>query len=495
MTNLSSSIRKALSSQIFVEDDIVVFGYGGFYEQPKGFGLDICYFHKKEFGFFRSRNALIKRLRQEIQLQVNGGRLMEGFIPQLVSRWKHLLTHEWHYDRAELMFQSIKMLVPSLAKYEDFPAFVKMVIGGKAFVTPAELEAETQGYIERIARKNVASGIYTQQYLLFNYLEKAIEKDMCELLGERQGKALFQALRKSCKTDPGTAANLQEFMTILFMNSTALTLLADWHEQYFMAQSQQIERIEKTLKKLKVFSQNQRKKEKMRKAILNGFRYLPKEVANLLIAMRVPLFVATGEDLFYFRQFYEPGFLVHRSTGKLHQMVGLGLCQYRPHATGAIFVTAGGERTPERTWHTQAEECTHFTDGPTDRERLRGGHRYSSDRRFHAAFEQDKTRYGSWQNAKALTAREWGHILLQMQIGARERAKIQARIEKFDAAIDFLHYAENERMAETFAALPIIERAVGTTLARRALPSIFAFYDSVYLPGLREEALSIAMKG
>lgn len=486
MASLSRVLRAALSSQVFVQGDMVVFGYGGFYEQPKGFGLDICYFHKSEFGLFRSRRRLLARIRAETLRQVTQGHMIEGFIPQLISRWKRLLIHEWHYDRAELMFQAVKTLVPSLRKHDDFTSYVKLMMPGRAFCTAEELEGETRRHLEHLTRQDPLQSVQTQQYLLFNYLSKALAADMRDLLGEAQGEALWDELYAACAGDPCLAESLEAFMEKLFLNPTSVNLLADWHRQYFLRQASQPEKIEKTLNKLKVIRQEKRLVGRAKRDILAGFADLPREVAELLVSLRVPLFVATGADLHYFRHFHEPGYLVHRETGTLQPMIGLGLCLYRRRATGGIFVTWGG-RKPERVWHTLAEESTHFADGPVDRESARGGNRYSSSPAFEAAFAEDLSRYPNWQHSKVLGAREWGQILLHRRISTRRRARIQRRIEDYGAELDFLHYERQERMAETFAALPIIEKAVGGRLARKVLPSLFRYYDQVYLPGLKGE--------
>ncbi|MBM3618179.1 MAG: hypothetical protein FJX23_06485, partial [Alphaproteobacteria bacterium] len=182
-----------LAQQIFVEGDMLVFGHGGFYERPKGFGLDVCYFHKSEFSAFRSRKPLMARIRKAMDERLEDRRMVEEFIPQLMNRWRRLLTHEWHYDRAELMFQSVKTLVPSMRKYDDFQSFARQnLMGGRPFLTPLELESEMLGYMERVVRQDGNAAAFTQQYLLFNYLERAIEKDMLEMFGQKAGEWLFR---------------------------------------------------------------------------------------------------------------------------------------------------------------------------------------------------------------------------------------------------------------------------------------------------------------
>lgn len=494
MARLSRRLGAALSSQVFVQGDMVVFGYGGFYEQPKGFGLDICYFHKREFGFLRSRRRLMARIDAASQRQVAAGEMRESFISQLISRWRRLLIHEWHYDRADLMFQAAKVRVPSLHRYDDFTAFVKTMMPGRSFCTAAELEEAVRHHIEHVTREDPLKSVQTQQYLLFNYLCKSLEKDLCELLGTIQGGALWQELSAACATDPCMAENLDAFMDTLFLNRASLHLLTEWHRQYFARQAAQRKNIWQSLKRLKVARAERKPAAVARKAVLRSYHDLPAELAELLVSLQVPVFVATGDNLHYFRHFHEPGYLVHRETGELHPMIGLGLCLYRRHARGGIFVTHGG-RGDERFWHTLAEESTHFADGPPDRHHTQGGHRYSSTPAFANAFAEDFARYPNWQHSKVLGEREWGHILLQLGFSTRKREKLQQRIATYGAEMDFLHYAPQERMAETFAALPIVEKAVGKRLARKVLPSLYRFYDTVYLPALWEEARSYRKKG
>ena len=55
------------AGNIFVEGEMVVFGHGGFYEKPKGWGLDLCYFHKREFEWWRSRKPLMRRIERALE--------------------------------------------------------------------------------------------------------------------------------------------------------------------------------------------------------------------------------------------------------------------------------------------------------------------------------------------------------------------------------------------------------------------------------------------
>lgn len=481
-------MQRLQASQVFVEDDMVVFGYGGFYERPKGWGLDVCYFHKREFAWWRSRGRLFRRIRKAFDSDVKSGQLMEGFVPQFIQRLKRHITHEWHYDRADLMFQSAKTVTPSLARYTDFPSFVKMVISGQPFCTPQELELRVRQYLLTVLSDDEPlQRVESQTYLLFGFLLKAIETDMTELLGVQQGEWLFQQLVAAAPTPPRKAESLEEFMTLLFENRKALAMLANWHGSYFTQLLDQPKKIRKTLRKLRVAKPKDAPIAKARKAVLREAKSaLPPELPALLARLRIPLFIATGADLTFFRDFHQPGYLVYKQTGEMHQMTGMGLCAHRPYAKGGIFVTYSREN-PARFSHTLMEECTHFADGPQDRVHMQGAARYSGTAEFHAAFEADYRAHAPWQNSKALGQREWGVILTQMRYGARRIARLQKRIDAFSATLDFRHYAEAERMAEVFAALPVIERAVGRKTAQAVLPQLMAYYASTYRAGLRQE--------
>lgn len=483
---VKTRMSKRLKDQIFVENEMVVFGYGGFYERPKGWGLDVCYFHKSAFREWGGRRRIMKQLHSALEAEIRSGHLMEGFVPQFLQRLQKQLLPEWHVDRAELMFQSAKPRVPSLARYEDFPAFVRMVLAGRPFATPQELEQRVREYLQTLMPSDdPLEWVDNQTYLLFGYMQKAIERDMCELLGSRQGEWLFRQLLEHAPEDPRSAETLEEFTRLLFYNEKAARLIAQWHGSYFTRLLEQQKSIRKSLRKLKVTKRNGAAVA-AQKAMVKATRDLPPELVTLLTELQVPLFVATGKDLFFFREFHQPGFLMHRASGELHQMVGLGLCVHRPEARGGIFVTYNAEE-PERFWHTVMEEATHFADGPRDRLRLKGEARYSGTAEFRAAFDADFALHAPWQSSKVLGAREWGMILTQKRFPARRITKITQRIELYQAALDFLHYPEGARMAETFAALPIIEKAVGGRAARLVLPRMFAYYDRHYRLGLQEE--------
>lgn len=484
-------MSRSLRHQIFVENEMVVFGYGGFYERPKGWGLDICYFDKSEFRSWFGRRRVMKKIRAALEADVASGRLMQGFVPQFLQRLQKQVVPEWHLDRAELMFQSAKPRVPSLARYDDFPAFVRMVLSGKPFATPQELETRVHDYLKTVMPgDDPMEWVENQTYLLFGYLQKAIERDMCELLGDRQGEWLFQQLLQHAPHDPRGAETLDGFIRALFQNEQATRLIAQWHSGYFTRLQHQLKSIAKSARKLRVTRPDAQAKQ-ARNAVLKMAKDLPPELVTLLAHVQVPLFIATGNDLFYFREFHRPGFLVHRQTGTLQQMVGLGLCAHRAFAKGGIFVTHNAEK-PTRFWHTLTEECTHFADGPTNRMALKGACRYSGSAEFREAFEADLALHATWQSNKVLGAREWGMILAQKRYSARKIEKLQARIEEYEAGMDFLHYPEAERLAETFAALPIIEKAVGRKAARAVLPHMFAYYDRRYRLGLQEELQELA---
>lgn len=465
---------------------MVVFGYGGFYERPKGWGLDICYFRKREFRSWFGRRRVMARIRTALEEEVVSGHLMQGFVPQFLRRLQQQVVPEWHVDRAELMFQSAKPRVPSLARYDDFPSFVRMVLSGRPFATPQELEQRVREYLLTLMPgDDPMEWVENQTYLLFGYLQKAVERDMCDLLGSRQGEWLFRQLLEHAPHDPRSAETLEGFIRALFHNERAARLIAQWHGGYFTRLQQQLKSIARSARKLRV-TKRDGLAVKAERAVLHAARELPPELVTLLAHFKVPIFVATGSDLFYFREFHKPGFLIHRQTGTLHQMVGLGLCVHRPFAKGGIFVTYNAEQ-PARFWHTMTEECTHFADGPEDRMALKGACRYSGTAEFRKAFEADLALHATWQSNKVLGVREWGMILAQKRYAARRIAKAQARIEEYGAGMDFLHYPEAERLAETFAALPIVEKAVGRRMARAVLPHMFAYYDRHYRLGLREE--------
>jgi hypothetical protein len=480
-------MQRLRAQQIFVEGDMVVFGYGGFYERPKGWGLDLCYFHKRDFAWWKPRRLLLRRVRRTLAAELQSGRLMEGFVPQFIARLERHLTHEWHYDRADLMFQAAKTTVPSLARYADFPSFVKMVLSGREFATPQELELRVRDYMKTVLPDtDMLERVDGQTNLLFGFLLKAIEKDMTGLLGFRQGQWLFERLVKLAPKPPRSATDLDDFFANLFGHKKALEMLAHWHHSYFTQMHEQPDRIWQALRKLRPSPRGKGVGKARRAVLKEAARSLPRALSALLSRMDIPFFIATGPDLSFFRDFHQPGYLVYRQTGEMQQMTGIGLCVHRMYGRGAIFITYSAADKP-RFCHTLMEECTHFADGAQNRMTMQGMGRYSNSKAFLQAFAADYAMHAPWQNSKALGLREWGTILTQMRYGAGRIRRLQKRIEAYGATLDFRHYAEDERMAEVFAALPVIDRAVGRQVARRALPNLFAFYDKHYPAGLRQE--------
>lgn len=475
------------AQQIFVEGDMVVFGYGGFYERPKGWGLDVCYFHKRDFAWWKPRWLMLRRIRHTLDAELQSGRLMEGFVPQFVARLQRHLEHEWHYDRADLMFQAAKTTVPALARYEDFPAFVRMVLSGREFATPQELEIRVRDYMRTVLPDaDMLERVDAQTNMLFGFLLKTIENDMTALLGFQQGQWLFNQLQKLATKPPRSARDLDDFFACFLRHKKAQAMLAQWHQSYFAQVRQQPDRIWQALRKLRP-SARDKGVGKARRAVRKEAKHsLPGALRGLLNRMQIPFFIATGPDLSFFRDFSQPGYLVHRQTGDMQQMTGIGLCVHRPHGRGGIFITYDAANKP-RFRHTLIEECTHFADGAQNRMTMQGMGRYSNSKAFLQAFAADYAMHSPWQNSKALGLREWGTILTQLRFGAGRVARLQKRIAAYSATLDFRHYAEDERMAEIFAALPVIERAVGCSVARKVLPNMFAFYEKQYPAGLRQE--------
>lgn len=476
------------AKDIFVEGAMVVFGHDGFYEKPKGWGLDLCYFHKREFAWWRGRKPLMRRI--ERALAGEPGQMAVAFAGHLIKQLQHRILHEWHYDRADLMFQSAKTTVPSLARYADFPVFAQMVLAGRPFCTPEELEARMKEYLMTVQPgKDPLRQVEGQTYLLFGFLQRAMEQEMTELLGKRQGEALFRQLLEIAPNPPREARSLEEFMQALLLHPKALEMLTDWHMGYFARLKQRKKHIWKTLRRLQV-EQGGGLQAKAMRAVRRESQSLPPELVRLMRHLDIPVFVATGGDLSFFRAFHQPGWLVYRQTGRMQQMTGMGLCVHRRNGQGAVFVTYRADALP-RFRHTLLEECTHFADGPVDRIRLQGHDRYSGTPEFHAAFAADYALYAPWRNSKALGVREWGLVLTQLHYPARRIAALQKRIEAYSATLDFRHYAEEERMAEIFAALPIIERAIGRRAAHHVLPNMFAYYETHYRKGLQRETAEI----
>jgi hypothetical protein len=474
--------------QIFVEGDMVVFGYGGFYDRPKGWGLDVCYFHKKEFAWWRGRAALKSRLKKALNAEIDSGRLANAFVSQFTQRIERLVRHEWHYDRADLMFQSAKTAITSLVRYEGFPAFVKVAIAGQAFCTPLELEQRTHEYLQAISPQyDPLPAIASQNYLLFGFLLNAIKADMVALIGIEQGEWLFNRLLDVAPEPPRNAADLDAFLHCFLLHPYAQNVLLQWHHHVFSPMLGQTKAIFAVLKKMKVVRTNKSLAIQAKKAVMREAKQsLPAELLALIKTLSTPVFVSTKSDLGFFGEFHQPGYLVYRQSGTMHQMVGVGLCVHRDYARGGIFVSYD-QNAYERFCHTLIEECTHFADGPQNRETLQGTARYSGTPEFAAAFAADYAHYAPWQSNKALGVREWGMILTQLHVGAKKIERLQKRIATYDAALDFRHYEPQEQMVEMFAALPVIEKAVGRVMARKVLPHMFAYYDQHYRKGLKAE--------
>ena len=474
-----------LKSQIHVQGDFLVYGYGGFSAYPKGWGLDIAYINRSlATGLFGKRN-LKKIIAYEVERTVNSGIATAFFVPGFIRRLKHVATYEWHFEKSRILFEYARASFPQFKRYADFQAFANECIGAVYGRTPMELEQIVRGKVANYFTGNMEKVISAQSYLSQRHAEDVLKRVFIEMLGATDGIALFQkALRLN--GDAPLSLNPDTFFRSFFVSDRFVEMLKEWHWEKIRHWSQP-EVIEEEIRNLRWPEADKRVIAKARKETQKALTTIRPALCELLFLLKLPIFIATDENANFFRFFFEGiPMSVVKNEEEMQEYTVYGLCMYQPYYRGGVIVTHGG-RKPQRFWHTLVEEISHLSDGPLDRAQGRGRHRYSGSPEFAAAQAADRAAIGPWNRTGILGAKEWGQTLTLIHINPLTRARVQKRIEAYEATLDFDHYAPNERDAEIFAALPIIERAAGKRLVRRVMPNLFQFYDTVFEQRLKAE--------
>lgn len=479
-----------LAPLIHIQGDFVTYGLGGFSNYPRGFGLDIAYLNKSDFAGFLNRGKALNTILVEVERTVKNGILSEFFVNSFVARIQHIALYEWHFEKCRTTFEYCKATYPQFRHYQDFDQFASECLGAVSARTPMELETIVREKTNAFLKGKMDQIAQEQPYLLRRHAEDVIKRVFIEMLGGNDGLALLNKAMAEFG-DAELTLNPETFRRSYFSSKRFGELLKNWHWQAI----QPWITPEKIKSELKLLKWPEAKKTPTRKETLRTLADLPGQVLELLYRLQIPIFVATDENANFFR-FFHGGlpYAVVKGESELREYTMNGLCAYRPYYRGAVIVTHGSAKK-ERFWHVVAEECTHFSDGPTDRWAFLGGHRYSSSREFDAAYKADRAATPAWDRTGVLGVKEWGQTLTKLRVNPITRARAQKAIEKYDATLAFDHYPADERAAEIFAALPIIQRAIGKRLARKVLPNLFRFYDTIYLSGLQQEIAEFRKAG
>ena len=474
-----------LAPQIHIQGDFVTYGLGGFSTYPKGWGLDIAYLNHNLFRWPYGSSTVQKIIVAEVARTVTSGIATSFFIPAFLRRLKHVATYEWHFEKSRILFEYAHASFPQFKRYKNFQAFANECIGAVVGRSPMELEEIVRSKVGAFFTGNMEKVIESQSYLNQRHAEDVLKRVFIEMLGTEEGLALFNKARALNGTAP-LSLNPDKFFRSFFVSEQFVEMLRAWHWQKIQHWSQP-DVIAQEIKTLRWPERNTKTIRKTRRDTIRALGTVRPALCELLYALQLPIFIATDKNANFFRYFYGTiPMSVMKDEEEMQEYTVFGLCMYQPHYRGGVIVTHG-EKTKERFWHTLVEEISHLSDGPTDRGHGSGHHRYSGSQEFEAALEADRATIAPWHRNNALGIKEWGQALTLFRVNRFARVRLQKRVEAYDAALDFDHYARGERNAEIFAALPIVERALGKSLARKIMPNLFGYFDSVYLPGLKKE--------
>lgn len=469
-----------LKPLIHVQGGFLTYGLHGFSDYPKGFGLDIAYLNRG-----MGRSAMLKTILAEAARTVESGIASEFFVTSFIGRIRHMALYEWHFEKCRILFEYAKSNFPQFRAGGDFNDFAASLLGGRLGITPMEMEAQVREKVRAFFKGDMDKVVEQQPYLLQRHAEDVLKRVFIEMLGADDGLKLYNTALAQLGNTP-LSLNPKKFYRSYFVSEEFTSLLKNWHWQAMQRWINQ-ETIAAEIRTMRFPKAAKEPVRKARRDTLSNLGQLPRPLLDLLWRLQIPLFVATDENANFFR-FFHTGLplAVMKDEDDLKEYVMYGLCAHRPYHRGTVIVTHGG-KTKERFFHVVAEECTHFADGPVDRWTFRGGQRYSATAEFDAAYQADRATIPPWDRTGVLGAKEWGQYLTQRRINRVTRARVQKRIEAYEATLAFDHYPKEERAAEIFAALPILERALGSSLARKTLPNLFGYYDKIYLPALSAE--------
>ncbi len=484
-----------LKPNIHIQNDFIVFGYGGFYAVPKGWGLDIAYINLADVRGPGAKARLRKRLQHHIDWLVKSGVLTEVFVPNFTQKLYHTSRYEWDYETCRVMFEYARAGLPAFRKYTDFRAFVAECLGGRYGVLPEDLLKLTRERIRAATKENMDRVIASQRHFMERHAEDVLKRIFSENFGHTEGMALFDVIYKANKGRI-TLEHSGDEASSLFFAPTFTKTLHRWHQVACekMAQpeflTQAFAALPKMLRDMKIHKNPQIAR--ARRDTLKTLTEMEKPLLELLGALDTPIFIATDSNANFYRGFFSSiPLAVTKESEELQEYTVYGMCMYQPHQLSGVIVTRGG-RSPERFWHTLCEEVMHLADGPVDRARLRGHHRYSGTAAFQQAYYQDRAANITWERSGELGPKEWGQALTLHKVPRFVAARIQKRIAAYEATLAFDHYPPAERMAESFAAIPIIMRAAGKKYAAKIMPHMVAFYEQDFFGGIEKEIAQLA---
>jgi hypothetical protein len=474
-----------IKARLFIEGDIITYGYGGFYQAPKGWGMDLAYFRRSDFSWFSFGNGHIEEyILQRAESEYKSGRLKEMFLPKFFAHLAHVCQYEWQFEQSRTLFEYCRAKYASFKRYENFTQFAGECIGGSGGMHPGRLLDVVKERVAVMMKVSPDEVLRSQRGLIARHAADVLKRVLERTFGDADAHYLFQKIQKAGK---GQISLILDGSEKNFLLTAAFEgMIGNFFDQRMKAYTAP-EYVKEALRSLNVESNPDKNIREARRDTLRAFKQMHSELPELLSVMRLPIFIATSNNANYFRNFFNTiPLYVARGMDELQEYQVFGLCMYEPYYQGGIIATRGGREYP-RFWHTLVEETSHLADGPTDRMRMLGHHRYSGTKAFNDAYLQDRAGNPPWARAGTLGVKEWAQAMTLRKLNHLAVWRAKGRIESFEATMDFDHYLPEQRNAEVFAALPIVERAVGKRVARKVMPQLFAYYDSAYLEGLRAE--------
>lgn len=473
-----------IKARLFIQGDLIIYGYGGFYQQPKGWGMDLAYFRRSDFKGLLARKNIENYIQGRVQALVKSGLAHEQFLPRFMAHLMHVCMHEWHYEQARVLFEFARVKIPAFKRYDDFNQFAGECMGGTQGTSPDALLAVVKERVNAMANLPIEKIIHSKRGLIARHATDVLRRVLEATFGSTDGTYIFNKVKDEGGADISLIMDGTEKNYLL--SKAFYTQIQDFYAKRMKAYTEP-KYVHEALRTLKVEKNSDTRIKRARRDAVRGFKEIHPELRALLAVLRMPIFIAVDDNANFFRNFFNTiPLFVAKGMDELQEYLVFGLCMYQPAYQGGLIVTHGG-RSYARFWHTLVEETMHLSDGPTDRMTLAGHHRYSGKKAFRIAYEQDKALNPPWASNNVLGPKEWAQSMTLKKFSSLRAAYIKKRVEKFEATMDFEHYRPRERDAEVFAALAIVERAVGQRVMKKIMPNLFAYYTQDYMQGLASE--------
>ena len=110
---------KHIKQNLLIQGNFVVFGYGGLYQQPKGWGMDIAYINRSDFKGFGAKQKVLHKIEDRIKRYVDTGILTNLFMPNFIKKLHHESYTQWHLEKCKIMYDHFRNYAVTYTSLKD----------------------------------------------------------------------------------------------------------------------------------------------------------------------------------------------------------------------------------------------------------------------------------------------------------------------------------------------------------------------------------------